>query len=131
MTSKRKMYHLYKIWLEENHPGEVPCSMHYYDDILKTHFSHLKLFKPRQDTCKTCDIYSARTKDPTLTQEEKTADEERHALHLEKAETGYNLPNNLLISNTNNTVMVLCMDLQQALPTPKVSTGISFYKRKM
>lgn len=125
------MYHLYKIWVEENHPGEVPCSWHYYDDILKAHFFHLKLYKPRQDTCKTCDIYSARSKDPTLTQEEKTTDEERHALHLEKAETGYNLPNNLLINNISNTVMVLCMDLQQALPTPKVSTGISFYKRKM
>lgn len=131
VVTKRQMYDLYKVWLEENHPREVPCSWHYYDDILKSHFPHLKLYKPRQDTCKTCDIYNVRSKDPTLTREEKTANERKHSLHLEKAETGYNLPNTLLISNNSNTVMILCMDLQQALPTPKVSTGISFYKRKM
>ena len=30
VTSKRQMYSLYKIWIEENHPGEELCSWHYY-----------------------------------------------------------------------------------------------------
>lgn len=53
-----------------------------------------------------------------------------HTLHLVKAEASYNFPKSL-INNTNNTVMVLCMNLQQALPTPKVYIDIAFYKRRM
>lgn len=51
-------------------------------------------------------------------------------MHLAKADLAYKFPKQL-IHDTNNTTMILCMDLQQALPTPKVTAGISFYKRKM
>lgn len=70
MISKRQMYDLYKVWLEENHPSEVPCTWHYYDDIMKLKFPYLKLYKPLQDTCKTCDIYTIRSRDTTLTEKE-------------------------------------------------------------
>lgn len=43
VITKRQMYNLYKVWLEKNHPCEVPCSWHYYNDILKSQFPHLKL----------------------------------------------------------------------------------------
>lgn len=111
MISKRQMYDLYKVWLEENHPSEVPCTWHYYDDIMKLEFRHLKLYKPLQDTCKTCNIYTIRSRDRTLTEKEKKTNEIRHAVHLAKADLAYKFPKQL-IHDTNNTTMVLCMDLQ-------------------
>ena len=130
LLSKKQMYELYKLWLEENEPGEVPCSWHYYDDTLKAKYPNLKLYKPRQDTCKTCDTYAVKCKDPLLTADDKKTLEVQHAFHLCRAEQGYKLPK-IMVQNADNTSMVVCMDLQQALPTPKVSTGIAFYKRKM
>ena len=97
---------------------------------MKAHFPHIRLYKPRQDTCKSCDVYAIKSKDPSLTEDDRRKNEIRHSLHLAKAEKGYGLPKTL-IGSTPDTTMVVCMDLQQALPTPKISTGIAFYKRKM
>lgn len=128
--SRRQMHDLYKEWLDNKYPAEVPCTWHYYDDVMKAHFPHLKLYKPRQDTCKTCDMYAIKVKDPAITADNRKTIDIRHALHLAKAEQGYRLPKKLA-GDTPDTTMVVCMDLQQALPTPKVSTGIAFYLRKM
>ncbi|KAK4323209.1 hypothetical protein Pmani_006088 [Petrolisthes manimaculis] len=130
ITSRRQMYKLYVNWLEENHEDDVPVTYHYYDDMLKLHFPKLQLYKPRTDTCKKCDTFQIKIKNPELPAEQKKELETQHAIHLAKASKGYELPNKLLTDRGNN-VMVLCMDLQQALPTPKISTGIAFYKRKM
>ncbi|KAK4317750.1 hypothetical protein Pmani_011188 [Petrolisthes manimaculis] len=130
ITSRRQMYKLYVNWLEENHEDDVPVTYHYYDDMLKLHFPKLQLYKPRTDTCKKCDTFQIKIKNPELPAEQKKELETQHAIHLAKASKGYELPNKLLTDRGNN-VMVLCMDLQQALPTPKISTGITFYKRKM
>ncbi|KAK4308972.1 hypothetical protein Pmani_019377 [Petrolisthes manimaculis] len=130
ILSRRQMYELYITWLKEKYPEIVACTFHYYDDIFKMKFSNVKLYKPRKDTCKTCDTYAVRCKDPSLSTDDKRDNEIRHSHHLAKAETGYRLPKTLQTSVTEST-MFLCMDLQQALPTPKVTTGIAFYKRKM
>ncbi|KAK4325167.1 hypothetical protein Pmani_004320 [Petrolisthes manimaculis] len=129
-TDDSRTEKLYVNWLEENHEDDVPVTYHYYDDMLKLHFPKLQLYKPRTDTCKKCDTFPIKIKNPELPAEQKKELETQHAIHLAKASKGYELPNKLLTDRGNN-VMVLCMDLQQALPTPKISTGIAFYKRKM
>ena len=101
-----------------------------YDDFFKLKFSNVKLYKPRKDTCKTCDTYAVRCKDPSLSADDKTDNEIRHSYHLAKAEAGYGLHKTLQTGVTEST-MFLSMDLQQALPTPKVTTGIALYKIKM
>lgn len=130
IVSRQQMYNLYVKWLKEKHPDIVPCTFHYYDDTFKMKFSNVKLYKPRKDTCKTCDTYFVRCKDSTLSADDKRDIEIRHKHHLAKADTSYALPRTLQATITEPT-MILCMDLQQALPTPKVTTGITFYKRKM
>ena len=130
IVSRRQMYDLYVKWLKEEYPDIVACKYHYYDDLFKLKFSNVKLFKPRKDTCKVCDTYIIRSKDTCLCAAEKRDIEIHHKLHLAKADTGYDLPKTLLES-INDTTMILCMDLQQALPTPKVTAGIAFYKRKL
>ena len=88
-----------------------------YDDVFKLKFSNVKLYKPRKDTCKTWDTYAVCYKDLSLSVDNKRDNEIRHSHHLVKAETGYSLPKALQTSVTEST-MFLCMDLQQALPTP-------------
>ena len=33
--------------------------------------------------------------------------------------------------NADDATWVIVVDMQQALPTPKISAGVAFYKRKM
>ena len=49
-----------------------------------------------------------------------------------KAGKGYSLPQEIIegVGAADDT-MVICLDLQQALPTPRLSTNQVFYKRKM
>ena len=69
-------------------------------------------------------------KSRSLTLAEKRSLETGKELHLVKAERGYALAREITSAADDNT-MVICLDLQQALPTPKVSTSIAFYKRKL
>ena len=89
------MYDLYKEWLEENFQDEVPVTWHYYDDTLKSQFPYLKLYKPRKDTCKICDIYNIKKADKTISETDKNVLKVTHDHHILKAEKGYGLPKTL------------------------------------
>lgn len=57
--------------------------------------------------------------------------EERDA-HKLVANEEQKLMKNLAISgNTDNSTRVICLDLQQTQPLPRLSTNEAFYKRKM
>ena len=129
ISSKVQMWQLYKKWLDETHPDEQPVKAHYYRDCITEHFPHLKLDKPRSDTCKTCDIYKIKIQEPDLSQIEKRKLAITQDLHLLKAERGYKLPQEIKADSGADT-MVICLDLQAALTTPKITTGVSFYMRK-
>ncbi|KAK4298974.1 hypothetical protein Pmani_028716 [Petrolisthes manimaculis] len=89
IVSRRQMYELYITWLKEKYPEIVACTFHYYDDIFKMKFSNVKLYKPRKDTCKTCDSYAVGCIDSSLSTDDKRDNEIRHSHHLAKAETGH------------------------------------------
>ena len=129
IKNKKHMYDLYKKWLNENYPEEDPITKHCYLNILTRNFPHLKFNKIRKDTCNTCDSYSIKMQDPGLDVNTKHALEARHEAHLVTADTGYNLPKKLLLQKPNATIV--CMDLQQALPTPRFTANLWFYSRKM
>ena len=95
IRARSQMYDLYKEWLEEEFWDEVPVTWHYYDDTLKSQFPYLKLYKPRKDTCKLCDIYNIKSADTTLSETYKTELENTHNHHILKAEKGYELPKKL------------------------------------
>ena len=91
VKSKTHMWELYKIWLENHHRDEEPCSESYYKNILLEFFPEVKLSKPRTDTCKICDIYQIKLKDVTLTQESRMKIEAEYLEHHNKAQEGYKL----------------------------------------
>ena len=124
------MWQLYKDWLKKHHSDQQPVTEHFYRDCLKAHFPQLKLSKPRTDTCKTCDINANQLKNKGLSQSEKQKVQTNQDLHLLKADRGYKLPKEI-VETTGDDTMVICLDLQAVLPTPKVTAGVSFYKRKL
>ena len=129
ISSRAHMWQLYTKWLKDYHLGQEPVTEHYYRDCLTKHFTHLQFSKPRTDTCKTCDIYGIKIQEPGLSQIEKRKVQCAHDLHLLKAERGYKLPQEIKADSGADT-MVICLDLQAVLTTPKVTAGVSFYMRK-
>lgn len=129
VKNKTHMYELYQKWMSDKHKEEIQVSHHYYFDVLKQSFPMLKFQKPRKDTCKKCDSYKIRVSVPGITEEYKTQLINEHQTHLIEAETAYNMPKLLLERKPN--ALIVCFDLMKALVTPKLCTGIAFYKRKM
>ena len=96
ITAYSHMHELYKEWLIENYENEVPVTKSYYENFLKKHFPHLKLYVPRSDTCRICDQHVNRMKDTSLSSEDRAEAENIHKHHLMRAEKGYELPKKLL-----------------------------------
>ena len=130
VSSKAQMYQLYTEWLKRHHPAQQPVKGHYYIDCIKAHFPKIRFSKPKNDTCKTCGISDTKLKSKDLSHEDRQKIQRDHDLHLLKADRGYNLPKEILEASSPET-MVICLDLQAVLPTPKITAGVSFYKRKL
>ena len=85
---------------------------------------------PKTDTCKVCDSYKIQLNTEGNDVDKIKADLDEHqskadkAFALLKSDTEYSQKNPLL-------QRTLCFDLHQALPTPKLSSGPAFYKRKL
>ena len=98
IEAKSHMYELYKEWLDENYKDEekIPVTQSYYENMLKTHFPHLKIYIPRKDTCRICDNYFHKSKESGLTTEERKALDHMHEVHKIRADEGYKLPKKIL-----------------------------------
>ena len=84
-------------------------------------------YRPKSDTCKTCDALSARTAAATEESERSVLESELH-LHHCKAEHAYQqLCEDTALSRSSSNIDVLMFDLEQTLPTPKFMTNIVFY----
>ena len=100
------------------------CTFYYYvHDLL--------LYRPNSDTCKTCDSLQT-----CLTAEENAAEqrelEDELQLHKCKAERAYQQPKeDGALSRSSPMVDMFSFDVQQSLPTPKLSTSVVFYKTQM
>ena len=116
--------------MRENANSHQQVTKHYFEDFMKSdEFRNIKSSKPKSDTCKICDIYR-------LKSSEAESEERRFSLwvqnerHVKQAKQGYNLVKKWQKEAGDDT-LVIVMDLQAALPTPKLSTNFAFYKRKL
>ena len=130
LTSMTDLYNLYVSWLRENANSHQQVTKHYYEDLMKTaDFRNIKLSKPKTDTCKICDVY-------LLKSSEAASEERRFSLwvqqerHVKQAKQGYNLVKKWQTEAGDDT-LVIVMDLQAALRTPKLGSNFAFYKRKL
>ena len=103
----------------------TPLSHSYLPSLSCSHFH-----SPKTDTCKTCD--SLQTRIAAATTGEKTSLEGELMLHQCRAERAYQqLKEDAAMCKAKDSVVMVTFDLQQSLPTPKISTNIVFYKRQM
>ena len=123
-----KMHRLYtELGIEKNWPKVKP---ELYRRIFCEEFN-IGFKLPQIDTCKVCDQLQIQIN--AASDSQKPELESRLAEHKKKAESAFTLLHQFSkhSSENPNDVHVICFDLQQALPTPKLSTGPAFYKRKL
>lgn len=123
-----KMYRLYVTHcLEKN---MVPRNEALYRQIFVEEFN-LAFHKPANDTCGTCDKYNLLLKSASSDEEKEQLTLKRNE-HLQLANSAYEEKRSDKIRcKSNPKMVVVSFDLQKCLPTPYLTSGISFYKRKL
>ena len=130
----RKLYVLYQDYVHENYPDIKAVTESKYRAVFKEEFN-IGFAPNKADTCNTCDVLSANIthydSNPSpsvpLAELQETLDE-----HKQLAGRGMQLLKDFRATyGEDEDVMGVCFDLQQTLPTPKLTTNVSFYKRKM
>ncbi|CAH2001689.1 unnamed protein product [Acanthoscelides obtectus] len=118
---------VYSQYLSE--PDHVVISRTKFEEIF--HTLNIGIKKPSKDTCGKCDCLRMKI---TLTSniEEKLKYQHELDTHQKQADDYYKLKvEDKRLSKIDPTTKTVTFDLQQCLPTPKVSTGISFYLRQL
>lgn len=118
---------MYDLFLE-SYP-ETKIKYHTCTNIFNEKFN-LRFGMPRCDTCKLCDklllqIVAAET------EEQRTKFLHESKLHHRKAEKAYSslASDNEAAKNHQNSVVVLCIDLQQVIFTPSLNHSDIYYQR--
>lgn len=113
---------------EEKYP-DTHVSLHQYRDVFRSRFN-LKFGLPRSDTCQKCDRYFVQLSNATTAEETRRIEFETN-LHHRKAEQAYAvLREDIEIARQNNSVVVLCADMQQVLFSPMLTHSNVFYQRQ-
>ena len=122
----RKMYRLYLLWMEEHYPEEPRVKSSYY----RMKFKGLRLgFRPpMSDTCSRCDTLKVAIKSASPDEVQGLRDKKKE--HVKKAKEGQRLMKKLAKDTDDNT-RCICLDLQQTLPVPRMSTSIAYYQKKL
>lgn len=125
-------YEAYQEWLHKYHSGETPVLESYYHHVFVNDYN-IGVEPPTVDECNTCakhklEIAQLKKSEPTSPRIRiLEADQNAHLLRQKVAQQmmeGYK-------GNTDESIEVICVDLQQALPTPKLTCNSQYYKRKM
>ena len=121
------MYRLYREKCGEENVDPIKESM--YRKFFVENFN-LRFGQPKSDTCKTCHQYNGRIAaetDPVSKQQLKT----EWVVHKAKAKQAYDRMKEDEQRAINGEILMLTFNLQQALPTPSISTSIVFYLRQL
>lgn len=117
------MYNLYVDQCKMNNSSYVNEPI--YRNIFKSEFN-LHFHHPRKDTCQKCDMLNMKIKTSCDIQEQQNLTEQ-HKIHLINAEMARNSLQKDRDLASNNPEKYL----QKALPFPKLTVSIAYYKRNM
>lgn len=123
----RKMYRLYREWLDQVDENEEPVKLSYYRKVLRGF--RLGFKPPSTDTCSQCDHIEV-SKKKAKDEEERTRIQKEWEEHMELARKGLATLSHLKDDN-DPQVRCICLHLQQTLPVPCLSTSVAYYKRKL
>ncbi|KAJ8873433.1 hypothetical protein PR048_024250 [Dryococelus australis] len=124
----RLMYNLYKDFCSEK--DVLPVTEDIYRLVINTEFNIL-FHAPNKDTCSNCDKYKFAKEN--LDDEAKLKIlETEHEVHLRKVESArYSMKKDAEKSKTDSTSNAMTFDLQKALPFPKMTLSVVYYKMNM
>lgn len=123
-------YTQYKDECIEN--GQTPVSCDKFRRIFTEDFN-ISFKTPKMDTCSECDSLNIAIK---KAQQENDGQNykllrTKQELHHRKSKAGQDMIKTAAKAAQGEGVYAITFDLQQALPTPKLSTGPTFYKKKL
>lgn len=127
-----KLYDMYVKFMKDQHPDVEVVSFNYYSKVFRSEFN-IGFSPPVIDTCNTCDLLKANIQNyrqmgcaqAQLNDMQRELDEHKALAARGRAAL------DSFITDDSEDIMALCFDLQQTLPTPKLSTSVAFYKRKL
>lgn len=121
----KKMCELYVTECEKE--NVLPVKEKYYYNVFSKKFNlHFK--QPSKDTCQTCDALKIKSQSSDG-EGIKTAEIEKES-HLEEAERARSQMAADRMA-TSEKIFVFSFDLEKALPFPKLTTSIAYYKRNL
>ncbi|XP_050707743.1 uncharacterized protein LOC126992961 [Eriocheir sinensis] len=123
----KKLYDSYVEWMEKEHSNEPFVTFSYYSDVFTKEFN-ICFAPPDSDTCTTCDTLNAAIKNDAENLEKVAEHQMNLQAHKAEADEAQNLMK-IWKNNDDDDVRAVAVDLQQTLPTPRLSAGISYYKR--
>lgn len=126
-----KLYQLYLEWCtEEDISKELVAKKWFYSKVFNTEYN-LSFKSPEVDTCDDCDTLIAKIKS-SESETDKNQLQSQHEAHIHESKIRYDIKHDdIERSKTENNVRILTVDLQKCLPTPLLTCGLSFYKRKL
>ena len=122
----KKLFRLHQIWMEEKYPDETRVRLSFY----RNQFRGLRLgFQPPMtDMCSCCDHLKVAL--AKATPEVAVGLQAMFNEHLNQAKEGQRLMKSF-VSNEDNDAKCICLDLQQTLPVPRLSTSVAYYQKKL
>lgn len=123
-----KLYKSYEEWMSANHPEIEKVTQSYYHSTFTNEFN-IGFQPPRSDTCSTCDkLITSISSATSETDKQRLQVQLKH--HKDKASQGQQLMKQKK-EDIDDNVTVICIDLQQTIPIPKLSTNVAYYHRKL
>lgn len=125
----RLMYNLYREHCQNLNLTSVTESI--YRRTFNTKFN-LHFHSPSTDTCAKCDAFKIKILALEGNEEEKEQLKVQHEVHMRKAEAARNsLRQDTKKAKEDQSFYVMTFDLEKALPFPKLTTSVAYYKRNM
>ncbi|XP_046820766.1 uncharacterized protein LOC124425043 [Vespa crabro] len=125
----RKMYSLYVGKFEEKNQSFVKEWI--YRKVFNTEFN-LNFYAPRKDMCQKCDLLKGKL-EASSNEEENLHLRQSHDLHLQNVKRARNclIEDQKKSKENPREYYGISFDLQKALPYPKLSVSLAYYKRNI
>ena len=125
------MYQLYCDRLIENYHEDSPVTESYYRHIFNTDFN-MGSAPPIYDTCNYCDKMENKLQNSDKSNDAQQVNQLYTELqsHIKRAQMVQTILKNIS-KHDDLTIAAIAIDLQQALPTPKINSGIQYYEIKL
>lgn len=130
--NRKIMYDMYKDWLVKENKG-IENLVKEWKYVQLVNEYNIGFEPPQSDSCNFCDEIDLKVQALHTENDEDEIQRLKIAktVHTRRASAAQKLLKQFGQEADKPHQAVICMDLQQTMPTPKLATGLQYYKRKM